>query len=133
MDRHHTSIFYFLNLLNISNALNLSGIRFHVWDSQQEIVSVPNFTVRLSEDSNSWKYLRLYLLSLATNRSLIIGGIKPAWNLQISIANDSIFFWCMLLCCYPLILYQKGAGNHCKLNVRFFRECCLMHCLNIEK
>ena len=59
----------------------------------------------------------------------MVGRVKPTWNLYISIANDAIIYF---LACYPLIFYQKGALNHCKSNVRLFRECCLMHCLNIE-
>ena len=51
----------------------------------------------------------------------MIGGVKPAWNLLISIANDSIFFLMYAFLLVILIFFQKGARNHCKSNVRLFR------------
>ena len=69
-------LYSFSNLYNIANVLNLSRIRFNIWGPLQEIVSVQNLAVRLCEDSNAWKFLRLYLLSLVTNWSIMIGGVK---------------------------------------------------------
>ena len=51
----------YLNLFNIANGLSLSGIKFHIG-------SVPNLTVRLGEDSNTWVFLRIYLLSLVKSK-----------------------------------------------------------------
>ena len=45
-------------MFNVSNALNHSEIRFDIWGPLLEIVSVPNFTVNLCEDSSSQKFLR---------------------------------------------------------------------------
>ena len=36
----------------------------------------PNVTVRICEDSSTWIFLRLYLLFLATNKSLVIGSLN---------------------------------------------------------
>ena len=35
--------------------------------------------------------------------------------------------------CFSLLLCQKGAQNHYKLDARLAHECCLMHYLNTEK
>ena len=85
----------------------LYGIRFHIWGFLLKIISVPDVTVCLYEDLNVWKFLRLYLFFLVTNRSV----------------TQYFFRYVCFFTCWPLIFYQKGARNHCKSNARPVREC----------
>ena len=50
---HFHFLISFSSLFNVSNAFDSSGIKFYIWGSLYEIVSVPSFTVRLCEDCSA--------------------------------------------------------------------------------
>ena len=123
---HHSLIFFFSKFVWCWQCLKLLKIRLYTWCSLYEILTVPNLTVLV------WAF---YLFSRVTNnKSFIIGGVKPPWKLENSIASDINIFFGMLFC---LFFWNNSSNNSSynqwKSDARLVHECCLMHYSTIEK